>query len=286
MIKRKTPLAMIAILIATTPAFSSEHKEKELGNFYINSYLNYLEHEGNTIEDLGTGINVGYQYNERVATYFGYRTHSGRDRGSFDSYVLGGEYYFDDFLLFVEASKFESFDTRYGMGAGHNYKLGENWSISSKLGANDDGKLFANLGIRYDFGKIKSNSEDKGRNKNLKVKEIVRYNIDVKFEHDSSVLSSGFDVQLQKLVDAMNKHLNVAVTIEGHTSIVGPAEYNQMLSEARAKAVRDKLINYFGIDSNRINYIGYGETKPLVKGGGLDAQKLNRRVVAEIKVLE
>lgn len=286
MIKRKISLAAIAVLMTIPSAFASEHEEKELGNFYVNSYLNYLDDENNIIEDLGTGINVGYQYNENVAAYLGYRSHSGRSRGSFDSYVLGGEYYFGDFLLFAEASKFESFNTRYGIGAGYNYKLGEGWSISSKLGADDDGKMFANLGVRYDFGKIKSNSMDNKRDKGLVVKEVVRYDIDVKFEHDSSELSSGFDAQLQKLVDAMNKHLNVAVTIEGHTSIIGSEEYNQKLSEARAKKVRDKLVNDFGIDPNRVNYIGYGESKPLVKGGGLDAQKINRRVVAEIKVLE
>lgn len=60
-----------------------------------------------------------------------------------------------------------------------------------------------------------------------------------------------------KLEQAANKSL----LIEGHTDASGSEKYNQYLSEQRAKAVRDYLINNYGIELTRLYSVGQGELR-------------------------
>ncbi|MCF8112177.1 MAG: OmpA family protein, partial [Desulfobacteraceae bacterium] len=57
----------------------------------------------------------------------------------------------------------------------------------------------------------------------------------------------------------------------------GSEKYNQGLSERRAKAVRDFLVNR-GIDPDRLSYKGYGETDPVASNATAQGRAKNRRV--------
>ena len=70
------------------------------------------------------------------------------------------------------------------------------------------------------------------------------------------------------------------VTLEGHTDNVGGMAYNQDLSQRRADAVKNYLVEKFGIDSNRIKTVGYGETKPIASNDTEAGRYQNRRVQA------
>jgi outer membrane protein OmpA-like peptidoglycan-associated protein len=72
--------------------------------------------------------------------------------------------------------------------------------------------------------------------------------------------------------------------VEGHTDSTGPEEYNDVLGEERAMAVRNYLHDQHGIALNRIAVISYGEGKPVVDNKTRLNRAQNRRVV--IKVLE
>ncbi len=65
--------------------------------------------------------------------------------------------------------------------------------------------------------------------------------------------------------------------VQGHTDSTAAAEYNQKISEARARAVRDYFIQQ-GIAPDRIRAIGYGETRPAASNDTLEGRALNRRV--------
>lgn len=83
--------------------------------------------------------------------------------------------------------------------------------------------------------------------------------------------------------------LRSAVNIAGYASASGTAKYNQSLSERRAKAVQECLIQEGLITPDRLSTIGYGETKPAeyeVASKGLysKAAKANMRVLFEIIV--
>ncbi|MGA0162894.1 MAG: carboxypeptidase regulatory-like domain-containing protein [Bdellovibrionota bacterium] len=67
------------------------------------------------------------------------------------------------------------------------------------------------------------------------------------------------------------------ISIEGHTDSVGSEEYNQNLSERRAKSVRQYLINQ-GVDANRLRASGFGETKPVATNVTGEGRSENRRV--------
>ena len=72
--------------------------------------------------------------------------------------------------------------------------------------------------------------------------------------------------------------------VEGHTDATGPVEFNKVLGEDRALAVRNYLHDQHGIALSRISVISYGETKPVADNKTKDGRAQNRRVV--IKVLE
>ena len=65
--------------------------------------------------------------------------------------------------------------------------------------------------------------------------------------------------------------------VQGHTDNAGAPDYNQTLSDNRAKAVRQWLLDH-GIDANRLTAKGYGETKPLVPNLTATMKGKNRRV--------
>lgn len=86
---------------------------------------------------------------------------------------------------------------------------------------------------------------------------------------------------LDEAARVMKMHPNLKVEIQGHTDNVGSAEYNQKLSERRAKAVADYLIGA-GIDSNRLRAVGYGKTKPIHSNDTAGGRDRNRRVSFEV----
>jgi len=80
----------------------------------------------------------------------------------------------------------------------------------------------------------------------------------------------------------MTEFPQVQVTIEGHTSIKGLAEYNKKLSLNRAQAIKDILIERFNISNERVATVGYGFEQLLFEGDDSYIHAKNRRIVAEI----
>lgn len=100
---------------------------------------------------------------------------------------------------------------------------------------------------------------------------------DVIFETGRATLRPGAVQRLQPLVGYLQSAANVRVRIEGHTDSRGTTAYNQQLSQARAEAVRTAIASA-GIDANRIEAIGYGESRPVANNRTTAGQQANRRV--------
>ena len=83
-----------------------------------------------------------------------------------------------------------------------------------------------------------------------------------KFEQGKADLAEDAKFVLHDLAKVMNKNPEVKLKIQGHTSAEGDAAYNQKLSEARAKAAVDFLVEQKGVDINRLSYEGLGSSKP------------------------
>ncbi|MGC9470582.1 MAG: OmpA family protein [Bacteroidales bacterium] len=111
----------------------------------------------------------------------------------------------------------------------------------------------------------------------------------VYFAFDRATITAEEKAKLDKLVKILEEHNGLNIEIIGHTDAIGPAEYNQKLSERRAGAVRDYLISK-GIGKTRISVSGKGENNPIARNryeNGADCPEgraLNRR--AEIHVPE
>jgi len=96
------------------------------------------------------------------------------------------------------------------------------------------------------------------------------------FETASYGLLPESKVELDKLVNFLNNNPTIRIEIGGHTDNVGKPEDNQVLSENRAKAVKEYLVAN-GIAANRIQYKGYGETQPIDTNDTVEGRAHNRR---------
>lgn len=98
-----------------------------------------------------------------------------------------------------------------------------------------------------------------------------------KFEKGKTDLSDESKFVLHDLQKLMDKNPELKLRIVGHTSEEGDANFNQKLSEARAKAAVDFLISQ-GIDESRLQYEGKGSSEPLEPGN----HEINRRTEFEV----
>ncbi len=100
---------------------------------------------------------------------------------------------------------------------------------------------------------------------------------EVRFETGSDILTADSYLVLERVRDAMLRYPNFRLMIEGHTDNVGDDRKNQLLSENRAKACYNYLIAN-GVPPLNVQYIGYGELRPLGDNKSKRGRELNRRV--------
>lgn len=93
---------------------------------------------------------------------------------------------------------------------------------------------------------------------------------------ESGLLAESYP-QLDGLLQMMKESPSMSIIIEGHTDNIGDPEQNKRLSLERAYNVREYLIKK-GIAGKRIQFKGYGDTKPIADNETEDGKKQNRRV--------
>ncbi len=111
-----------------------------------------------------------------------------------------------------------------------------------------------------------------------------------RFLQDGKIVTNGirFDVNkatirpesmgvINEIYEILEKNSGLMFSVEGHTDSDGDQDANQTLSENRAKAVLDRLV-LMGIDSQRLKYKGFGETKPIDTNDTNEGKANNRRV--------
>ena len=120
-------------------------------------------------------------------------------------------------------------------------------------------------------------------------KVIVLAFEDVHFDFDKSTLKPEAQVILKRNIQMLIDNPKAKVRIAWYTSASGIEAYNQKLSERRANAVQEYLINEGIIARDRLSTIGYGETNPAMYEAApkelySKAAKANMRVLFEIIV--
>lgn len=99
----------------------------------------------------------------------------------------------------------------------------------------------------------------------------------IEFDFDKARLRPENRELLSRIAGVLMTLEDFNIQVYGHTDDVGSDEYNLMLSEQRADAVRDYLVEA-GIDEDIITIRGYGKNQPLVEGTSPEARQRNRRV--------
>ena len=190
----------------------------------------------------------------------------GRDRTTFANIGAGAKYYFTE-NLFAKASV-------EGVHGFDNHQ--SEWMAGVGVGVNFGGKPAAapyvepvELVEEVVYEEV--------------ITEEVRVELDVKFDFDKANVKQDSYSDIENLAEFMKQFPQTATTVEGHTDSTGNPAYNQKLSERRADAVRNVLVNQYGVAADRINAVGYGENNPVADNATSEGRAINRRVEASVE---
>ena len=106
---------------------------------------------------------------------------------------------------------------------------------------------------------------------------ILKLSNNITFDTDSDLLKPRFTPILKSIVLVLKEFNSTLVTTIGHTDNVGADEYNQTLSEKRAKSLSNYLSNN-GVNEKRLTSIGKGKFQPVSSNDTSSGRAANRRV--------
>jgi outer membrane protein OmpA-like peptidoglycan-associated protein len=101
----------------------------------------------------------------------------------------------------------------------------------------------------------------------------------VRFDTGQATLRPESLPRLDRVVEYLSHKPSARLRVAGHTDNVGRAEANRELSQRRAEAVRDYLVDQ-GIDGVRIEAVGYGAERPIAPNDTEEGRQKNRRIEA------
>jgi len=104
---------------------------------------------------------------------------------------------------------------------------------------------------------------------------------DVTFDHDSATVRPGLYSEIDRIANVLINYPQTVIRVEGHTDSTGSESYNMNLSQRRADAVKNLIVQR-GLSTARIETMAYGETMPVADNSTETGRAMNRRV--EIKV--
>jgi OOP family OmpA-OmpF porin len=99
----------------------------------------------------------------------------------------------------------------------------------------------------------------------------------VQFETGRAALKSESAKILNQIADIIRRYPDFSLSISGHTDNTGSATNNQVLSQKRAESCYE-FLKQAGISASRMNFAGYGESRPIADNNSLRGRALNRRV--------
>ncbi|MDU0354156.1 OmpA family protein [Paraglaciecola aquimarina] len=103
----------------------------------------------------------------------------------------------------------------------------------------------------------------------------------ITFATNSAEIVANFYAVLGGVSKVLNEYEKTKLSIEGHTDNQGNEQYNQKLSIARANSVADYL-SATQVSTNRLQTLGFGESKPVADNNTASGRQKNRRVELQI----
>jgi len=105
---------------------------------------------------------------------------------------------------------------------------------------------------------------------------------DVTFDHDSAAVRPGLYNEIDRIAQVMVQYPETQIFVQGYTDSTGNEAYNQTLSQRRAEAVKNLLVQR-GVSPQRVTAMGYGESQPVATNATAVGRQMNRRVEIRIK---
>jgi outer membrane protein OmpA-like peptidoglycan-associated protein len=100
----------------------------------------------------------------------------------------------------------------------------------------------------------------------------------IQFETNKSTIKPESDSLLEEITNVIKQNPQLKrISIEGHTDSTGADKHNQKLSEQRAAAVRDHLVQH-GVEAERLSSRGWGKSRPIGDNSTATGREENRRV--------
>ncbi len=168
--------------------------------------------------------------------------------------------------------------TAVGAGIG---ALAGNTALGAVLGAAVGGTAGALIGKKMDKQKkeLEATLPDQTTVETINNGEALKVTFDsgILFATNSSTLSAASMSALRNFATSLKANPDTDIRIIGYTDNTGKVDYNQLLSEKRAKSVYDYLMQQ-GISSDRMVYEGRGVHDPIATNDTPEGRALNRRV--------
>ncbi|HIF9535339.1 TPA: OmpA family protein [Photobacterium damselae] len=206
----------------------------------------------------------------------------------FDVYTrIGGAWQHIDKHFTPMPDSIESSQWNVLSAVGLDYRLSQRWSLRGEYQFIDgigDGDVeqadlhFASFGLTYHFGQTDPVVAPKPKTPKthyVTVNKKIHLDTQSLFGFDSSTLQPSAD--LKALVSQLPVNNQALIYITGYTDSSGSAHYNQKLSQKRAQAVKDYLVEQ-GVASARIIATGKGESNPIASNATAEGRAQNRRV--------
>ena len=107
------------------------------------------------------------------------------------------------------------------------------------------------------------------------LQKIVVY--DITFDVNKATIKPESMKEINRIKALMDENPSLKYEVQGHTDSTGNPESNQKLSEKRAQAIVDKMVE-LGVSPNRLKAVGKGETSPIGDNNTEAGRAKNRRV--------
>ena len=109
--------------------------------------------------------------------------------------------------------------------------------------------------------------------------DLQKFTLLIEFDYDKSFIRPQYYKDLEPVVKVLQRSPDATVTVEGHADKRkrSTREYNQRLSERRANAVKDYLVQNSGIPAANVTAVGYGFDRPIALNDTEANMQKNRR---------
>lgn len=143
------------------------------------------------------------------------------------------------------------------------------------------------LNIDTDGGGVSDGHEviEDGTNPLDPLDDLQKFTLLIEFDYDKSFIRPQYFADIEPVVKVLQRDPNATVRVEGHADKrkTSKRDYNQRLSERRANAVKDYLVQQSGINPDNITAVGYGFDRPVAPNDTEENMQKNRRTDIYIK---